>query len=253
LGPGPWELGSADVRAMSTLGMAKMSYTTVEDPRQVYHNVVVALDKENEINNGQPSALACWINALDIKPGARVYHVGCGVGYYTAIMAEMVGAPGSVVASEVSPQLAERAKNNLSVYPNVTVHVGDGVAFDPGACDGILVNAGVTHPLPVWVDRLRESGRLVLPLTVNVAPSRGMGVMIQIIRDRDRFSAQIVTSVAIYSCTRARDPEREPLLKASMTNGSLLKMRSLRRDAHAKADTCLVHWPEVCLSKAEIA
>jgi len=253
LGPGPWELGSADLRAMSALGIAKMSYTAVDDPRHVYHNVVVALDKENEINNGQPSALACWINALDIKPGARVYHLGCGVGYYTAIMAEMVGAQGSVVASEVSPQLAERAKNNLSVYPNVTVHVGDGVAFDPGACAGILVNAGVTHPLPLWLDRLRESGRLVLPLTMNVAPNRGMGLMIQIIRDRDRFSAQIVSSVGIYSCTSARDPEREPLLKASMTNGALLKMKSLRRDRHEQADTCLVHGPEVCLSKAEIA
>jgi len=253
LGPGPWELGSADVRRMSTLGMAKMSYTAVDDPRHVYHNVVVALDKENEINNGQPSALACWINALDIRPGARIYHLGCGVGYYTAIMAEMVGAQGSVVASEVTSLLAERAKNNLSVYSNVTVHIGDGVVFDPGACDGIFINAGVTHPLPLWLDRLRENGRLVLPLTMNLTPGLGAGLMIQIIRDRETFSAQIVTSVAIYSCTGARDPEREALLKANLTNGALLKVKSLRRDAHEQADTCLVHGPEVCLSKAEIA
>jgi protein-L-isoaspartate(D-aspartate) O-methyltransferase len=254
LGPGPWELGSPDVRAMSTLGLARLSYTPVNDPRHVYHNVVVALDKENDINNGQPSALACWINALDIKLGARVYHLGCGVGYYTAIIAEIVGGQGRVVASELNAQLADRAKNNLSVYPNVTVHAGDGTAFEPGACDGIFVNAGVTHPLPLWLDRLEEGGRLVLPLTIAVAPGRagGVGAMIQIIRARGQFSAQIVTSVAIYSCTSARDPRREPQLKASMTNGGLLKMKSLRRDAHEQADTCLVHGPEVCLSKVEI-
>jgi protein-L-isoaspartate(D-aspartate) O-methyltransferase len=124
LGPEPWELGSADVRAMSNLGTTKMSYVSVHDPRQVYHNVVVALDKGSDINNGQPSALACWIDALDIKPGGRVYHLGCGVGYYTAIIAETVGADGNVVASEVNPQLAKRAKDNLSGYPNVMVHAG---------------------------------------------------------------------------------------------------------------------------------
>lgn len=255
LGPGPWEIGSPDVRAMSSMGLGKMSYTCVEDPRHVYHNVVIALDKENDINNGQPSALASWINALDIKPGAFIYHLGCGVGYYTAIIAETVGAQGRVVASEVNLQLATRAKDNLSGYPNVTVHAGDGAEFDPGVCDGILVNAGVTHPLPMWLDRLREGGRLVLPLTMALSPGRpvGAGVMIKIIREGQLLSAQIVTSVAIYSCTSARDPQREPLLKTAMTTGALLQMKSFRRDQHEQSDTCLVHGPDVCLSKAEIS
>lgn len=252
LGPGPWEIGSADARAMSALGMGKMSYRAVDDPRHVYHNVVVALDKEKEINNGQPSALASWINAVAIKPGGRVYHLGCGVGYYTAIMAEMVGAQGSVVASEVNPELAARAKKNLSGYPSVTVHAGDGATFDPGMCDGILVNAGVTHPLPLWLDRLREGGHLVVPLTMSAGPARGMGMMIRIASERSGFSAQIVTSVAIYSCVSARDPEREQLLKASLASGALLKMKSVRRDAHERTGTCLLHGPDACISQAEI-
>jgi protein-L-isoaspartate(D-aspartate) O-methyltransferase len=252
LGPAPWELGSPDIRAMSSAGMGKMSYTPVEDPRQVYHNVVVAIDKENEINNGQPSALACWINALDLKPGDRAYHLGCGVGYYTAIMAETVGPQGTVIGSEINLQLANRAKENLSVYPNVTVHAGDGAEFDPGPCDAILVNAGVTHPLPLWLDRLRDGGRLVLPLTMALISGRpiGLGVMIKATRERDRFSAQVVSSVGIYSCTSARDPQLEPQLRASITTGALTQMKSFRRDAHEPSDTCLVHGPEVCLSKA---
>jgi protein-L-isoaspartate(D-aspartate) O-methyltransferase len=255
LGSGPWEIGSPDVRAMSNMGLGKMSYTPVDEPRHVYHNVVVALDKENDINNGQPSALACWINALDIKPGARVYHLGCGVGYYTAVIAETVGSQGSVIGSEVNLKLANRAKENLSGYPNVTVQAGDGAEFDPGPCNGILINAGVTHPLPLWLDRLRDGGRLVLPLTMAVAPGRpiGVGIMIKAIREHDRFSAQIVSSVGIYSCTSVRDPQREAQLKASLTTGAVMQMKSFRRDAHDQSGTCLVHGPEVCLSKEPIA
>jgi protein-L-isoaspartate(D-aspartate) O-methyltransferase len=98
LGPGPWEIASADMRGLSALGAMQMSYTLVDDPRDLYHNVVVVLDKAGDINNGQPSALARWIDALDLKPGDRAYHLGSGVGYYTAIIAEIVGPAGSIVA-----------------------------------------------------------------------------------------------------------------------------------------------------------
>src|SRR2546430_605224 len=97
LGPGPWQIGSAEGRAMSAAGLGQLSYTTVEDPRDVYHNVLISLDRAKDINNAQPGSLACWIDALRLKPGERVYHLGCGVGYYTAIMAEVVGPSGSVI------------------------------------------------------------------------------------------------------------------------------------------------------------
>ncbi|MFZ0770991.1 MAG: rRNA adenine N-6-methyltransferase family protein [Candidatus Sulfotelmatobacter sp.] len=252
LGPGPWEIASAELRGFSALGAMQMSYTPVDDPRQLYHNVVVVLDKAGDINNGQPSALARWIDALDLKAGLRAYHLGSGVGYYTAIMAEIVGPDGSIVAAEVNSDLAARAKHNLSSYPNVTVVAGDGATFDPGECDAILVNAGVTHPRPQWLDRLREGGRLVVPLTMKTTPTLGIGVMTKIVRRGSKFSAEIVTSLAIYSCTSARDAQLEPLLKAAMTSGALMKMKSVRRDPHAPSDTCLMHAADVCLSSADI-
>jgi protein-L-isoaspartate(D-aspartate) O-methyltransferase len=252
LGPGPWEVASAEVRGLSVLGAMQVSYTPVDDPRDLYHNVLVVLDKAADINNGQPSALARWIDALDLKAGDRAYHLGCGVGYYTAIMAETVGPDGSVVGIELHPDLATRAKENLSCYPNVTVHLGDGAAFDPGACDAMLINAGVTHPSPLWLDRLREGGRLVVPLTMGATPTVGIGVMTKITREHRGLSAQIVSSVGIYSCRNARDAQREPLLKAAMTSGALMKMKSVRRDAHEQADTCVIHGADVCLSSVEV-
>jgi hypothetical protein len=86
LGPGPWEIASADMRGLSASGAMQMSYTPVDDPRHLYHNVMVVLDKAGDINNGQPSALARWIDALDLKAGDRAYHLGCGVGYHYATL-----------------------------------------------------------------------------------------------------------------------------------------------------------------------
>jgi hypothetical protein len=65
-----------------------------------------------------------------------------------------------------------------------------------------------------------------------------------------RRSAEIVTSLAIYSCTGMRDAQREPLLKAAMMSGGLTKMKSVRCDAHERTDECVVHGSDVCLSSA---
>jgi protein-L-isoaspartate(D-aspartate) O-methyltransferase len=253
LGPGPWEIASADVRAMSVMGGVQTSYTPIEDPRDLYHNVVVALDKAGDINNGQPSALARWIEALDLKAGARAYHLGCGVGYYTAIMAEIVGPQGSVVGCEVQPGLAARASENLSSYSNVEVAARDAASFDPGECDAILVNAGVTHPSLLWLDRLRDGGRLVVPLTMAMTPTLGIGVMTKIVRRGGKFSAEVVTSLAIYSGASMRDAQLEPVVKAAMSRGALAKMKSIRRDKHEQSDSCLIHTADACVSGLEIA
>jgi protein-L-isoaspartate(D-aspartate) O-methyltransferase len=127
------------------------------------------------------------------------------------------------------------------------VHSGDGAIFDPGECDAMLINAGCTHPLPLWLDRLRDGGRLIVPLTMATTPNLGIGVMIKIVRRDSRYSADIVTSLAIYSCKGARDATREPLLRTAMTTGALMKLKSLRRDTHEKADTCILHGEDVCL------
>jgi len=251
LGPGPWQLGSAEARAMSAAGMLQLSYVTVDDPRDVYHNVLVSLDRAKDINNGQPSALGRWIDALELKPGERAYHLGCGVGYYTGIMAEVVGPSGSVVGVDLQPELAERAKENLAGYKNVTVGAGDGATFDPGDCDAILVNAGVTHPLPIWLDRLREHGRLVLPFTMAMNPTIGQGIMSKIVRLRGAYSVEMVTPLAIYSGGSMRDPLLEPLMLKALTTGGLLKLKSVRRDAHEHLESCVLHGREVCLSLAE--
>jgi len=252
LGPGPWQIGSAEGRAMAAAGMVQLSYITVHDPRDLYHNVVVSLDRAKDINNGQPSALGRWIDALNLKPGDRVYHLGCGAGYYTAIMAEVVGSNGSVVAIELHPELAARAGENLANFGNVRVEAADGAAFDPGECDAILVNCGVTHPQRIWLDRLREGGRLVTPITMAINPTIGQGVMLKIARTGAAYSTELVTPLAIYSGGKLRDPSLESQMLHALKTGGLLKLKSVRRDAHERAETCVVHAEGVCLSMAPV-
>lgn len=251
LGPPPWHVGSAESRALSAAGMAQLSYIAVDDPRDVYHNVVVSVDRAKDINNGQPSALARWIDALGLEPGARVYHLGCGVGYYTAIMAEVVGAGGSVVGLDLESDLAARARDNLAAYPQVKIAAGDGSAFDPGDCDAMLVNCGVTHPQTRWLDRLREGGSLVVPFTIPMNPKVGQGVMMKINRRGDSYAPEFLTPLAIYSGGTLRDAALEPQLRKGFATGGLLKLKSVRRDSHEPGEDCVVHAQDVCLSLSE--
>jgi protein-L-isoaspartate(D-aspartate) O-methyltransferase len=248
LGAGPWQIAFPDLARGGAI------HTTIDDPRHLYHNVLIVLDASRNLSNGQPGSLAHWINALNLKAGDRVYHMGCGVGYYTAILAEVVGGDGSVVAIDVDAGLAARARENLAGYPNVTVHAGDGATLDPGPCDAMLINAGVTHPHPPWLEQLRQGGRMVLPITVaRGTTGLGQGIMVKIVREGGGFSADIVTFVAIYSCSSVRDPQLEPVLGKAIATGALMKLKSVRRDRHEPADSCVVHGGEVCLSSAEVA
>jgi protein-L-isoaspartate(D-aspartate) O-methyltransferase len=70
IGPGPWKIG-----------LTGFVETPDADPRHVYHNLPISLDESRNLNNGQPGSLAVWIDALELKTGERVYHLGGGVGY----------------------------------------------------------------------------------------------------------------------------------------------------------------------------
>jgi protein-L-isoaspartate(D-aspartate) O-methyltransferase len=242
LGPPPWLFaGEAFLK--------KSAYTTTSDARDLYHNVVVALKSGLGLNNGQPSIVASCLLALDVGPGDRVLHVGCGTGYYTAILAELAGSAGDVLGVEVDAELAARAQLNLRRYANVQVVHGDGAAIEPGCRDAILVSAGVTQPHLRWLSSLTEGSSLVLPLTVAAADGRhGRGVIVKIVRKGTAFVAEVLSMVAIYTSASTRDQLMEVQLKQSFASGDLLKLRSVRVDPHEQSNGCIAHSTSVCLS-----
>ncbi len=96
LGPGPWQIKRADETGHD------YQTTPDDDPRHVYDNVLVALDAERNLNNGEPAFVLRCLDDLDLAPGDRFLHVGCGTGYYTAIAALAV-AGGTVVGLSSTP------------------------------------------------------------------------------------------------------------------------------------------------------
>lgn len=244
LGPGPWQ-----IFAPVPPGCFPYRSTEDADPRHLYHNVLVAIDPTRRLNNGQPSFLAFCLDALDLQAGDRAVHIGCGVGYYTAILAAVVGPRGHVTAIELDPDLAARARDNLSELPHVVVTAGDGSEHDPGPSDAIFVNAGATHPRSIWLDSLRPGGRLLVPLTVAVdALGHGRGGMLKITRHPRGYAARFISEVGIFPCIGARDTELNKQLEAAFRRHTWESVQSLRRDFHEPAETCWLHSEGFCLS-----
>jgi protein-L-isoaspartate(D-aspartate) O-methyltransferase len=237
LGPKPWKVAD--------MGGGYWE-APMDDPTAAYHNVLFAIDADRELNNGQPEFWARLLDLVDVRAGDKLYHVGAGTGYYTAIMAELVGKAGSVIAVEVDPDLAQRAKINLASYPNVELIAGDGTVIDPGPVDVVIVNAGATHPMPIWLSSLMPGGRLLVPLTSE--SGRGSVFRIDRLMRPGCFTAKVISGVGIFPCSGARTREAERTLAKVLAHGGQRFIRSLRCDAHERDATCWLHGDGYCLS-----
>ncbi len=246
LGPGPWQI-------VAPVQPGRPTYRTTEDadPRHLYHDVLVAIDPDRQLNNGEPSFLALCFDALELKAGDRVVHIGCGVGYYTAILAEVVGSSGHVTGIEVDEQLAARARGNLAQMTHVTVVTGDAAALSEEPSDAIFVNAGATHPRDAWLDSLRVDGRLMLPLTAVDSLDHTRGGMLKITRRQRGYAARFISKVGIFPCTGARDPRLNEPLANALRGDSLRNVKSLRRDRHQADEACWLHTENFCLSTSD--
>jgi protein-L-isoaspartate(D-aspartate) O-methyltransferase len=240
LGPGPWKMWTAT---------GSYADTPSDDPVYLCADQIFAIDPARGLNNGLPSFLATLIDAMTLAPGNRAVHVGAGVGYYTAIMAELVGPTGKIVGYEIDEDLAARARENLAHDPQVEIRASSGVDLAERDLDALYINAGATHPLPAWLDALAPGGRLVLPM-------RGdrFGVVMKFTRPSEpesrRWAATFLSGVAIYHCEGARDPRAAKALDRAIAKRGHKDVTTLRRDRHRRDDACWLHGKGWCLSRA---
>jgi protein-L-isoaspartate(D-aspartate) O-methyltransferase len=247
VGEGPWNL----VSPIRGLGYWQ---TADADPVHLYHDVLVAIDPRRGLNNGQPSLWARLFDELRLEAGQHAMHVGAGTGYYTAILAELVGPKGRVTAIEIDPDLARRTRENLDGdWPQVEVVAGDGFAYRPPVLtDAIIVNAGVSHIAPAWLDGLApENGRLLVPLT----SANRTGAFLMITRNggtTQRYAARHVCYTGIIPCVGGRDAEAEKRLAAALARSDFSTIHSLRRPPEEPDDTCWLAGDGWWLSTASI-
>ena len=216
VGAGPWPvfIGSGYLPTIS------------DDPGLLYQDILIGLATDRKINNGQPTLHARCLAAAAPSAGETVVHVGAGTGYYTAVLATLVGPTGRVVGLEREADLAKRAASNLKHLSNVEIRAESATEASIAPCDVIYVNAGATHPPSAWLDALHVGGRLVFPLT----PNEGFGIMLKVVRKSPTtYSASAVTRVAFVPCIGARDDAASASLTAALERQSLKEVRSLRR------------------------
>jgi protein-L-isoaspartate(D-aspartate) O-methyltransferase len=215
-------------------------------PTAVYHDVLIAYDEKRRLNNGQPSLWAFVFDKLRVARGERVVHLGCGMGYYSAVLAELVGPTGKVSAIEIDEPLMERAREALASWPQVTVINGDGANVSFGESDVVVASAGATHPLRSWLDSLSANGRLVFPMTVTNA---GGGMLLVKRRRPDEFEARFLCPVSFYEFAGARDADVSDRLAQAFAQDRGAGVKSVRTDQHTQEPTCWLHGDGWCLSR----
>jgi protein-L-isoaspartate(D-aspartate) O-methyltransferase len=245
LGPGPWSI----VR-----WGGRYRLTPTDDPVYLYTDDLVAIDAARNLNNGQPSFLASLIHAAGVRPGDHAVHVGTGTGYYTAILCHLAGSTGRVTGIEVDPGLAARCRANL---PEAEIVTGDGgrSAFAPA--DVILVNAGAARPADLWLDRLKDGGRLVLPLTTDkgftppgavMESTKPQGAVFVVTRQGCDFHAGRISATRIFPCAGLRDPGDERRLAAAFAGGDGSSVTRLHRRNAEPGEACWLAGDGWCMT-----
>ena len=238
LPPGPWAVE----------GMDGASFPSPDDdPVHILHAVGVVLSRggQHALHCANPAPVAKALQTTGLIPGDRVLHVGAGLGYFSAIMAELVGPSGRVTAAEIDPELAEAARRSLSPWPQVAV-TGDALSLAPAPYDVIFSSAGMAAIPPVWLDCLTVGGRMMLPLT----GSNGSGFTFQFQKSDDDRSlvAKLENFVRFYPCIGLRDSGDLALLDAALIDGCAPFVTALRRDPHEAEPQCWLHRDDYCLT-----
>lgn len=222
LGAGPWMI----------LGREGYVASPTSDPAILYDDIVVALAPDKRINNGQPSLHARCLSVATIRAGERVLHIGCGSGYYSAILAELVTPSGAVQAWDLEPALVDAARENLRPWASVSVSLRSGASPPIPESDFIYVCAGCTRPMLEWLGALSDGGRLLFPLT----PGWEYGGMLLVTRVADRYRAGFVCKCAFIPCNGGSDAAGERALRAALSSGGMDRVAELRLGSAAGRD-----------------
>lgn len=216
VGPAPWYFTEHGAAAGS------------DDPALLYQDVPMGLARERGIPTGLPSLHARALDACDIRAGERVVHVGAGAGYYTAILAELVGEGGQVLGYEIDAALAASAAEHLRAWPWARVEHAPGTSAPIAGADLIYVCAGVEAIPPSWLASLRPRARLLLPLVPY--DHEGGVLLVQHLGSDSALSAAFVCPARFVPCIGAEaDAGARERLALAFRSGTRERVRSLRR------------------------
>ncbi len=116
----------------------------------------------------QARLVAGMLERLELEPGLKVLELGAGTGYNAALMAELVGDQALVVSVDIQAEVIAQTSRLLhnAGYPNLKLVAGDGFVgvAEEAPFDRIVATVGCTDLSPHWVDQLKPTGFMLIPL-----------------------------------------------------------------------------------------
>lgn len=156
--------GVSDAAVLDALrAVPRSRFVPPAERSRAYADVPVPID-HGQVTT-QPSLSAQMVAALSLAPDDVVLEVGTGLGFQTALLAELGRYVWSVERWE---DLADAARANLRAHgvANVEVVVGDGSAGleRHAPYDAVIVSAAFTEVPAPLAEQLAPRGRLVQPI-----------------------------------------------------------------------------------------
>jgi protein-L-isoaspartate(D-aspartate) O-methyltransferase len=160
------EIGKTALDDRVLRAMAKVprhEFVPIEVRPYAYLNRPLPIGFDKTIS--QPLMVAVMTDLLELKSDDVVLEIGTGLGYQSAVLAELAG---SVYTVEIIDELAQRAVQRLKRegYTNVEVRVGNGYFGCPehAPFDKVIVTAATDLIPPPLVNQLKAGGRMAIPV-----------------------------------------------------------------------------------------
>ena len=119
----------------------------------------------------QPLVVAFMLELLQPREGEKILDIGSGSGWTTALLAEIVGEKGKVIAIEVIPELKEFGEKNVAKYNFLEKGIVEFVCGDgskgykeEAPFDKILVSATAKECYLAWKEQIKVGGKIVTPI-----------------------------------------------------------------------------------------
>ncbi len=224
--PGPWWKFVFDPRP------PYFQYVRTRDAEveHLYDDVAFGLSVNHKLNTGLPSVVIGWIDRLAPEPGETVVQIGTGLGYYTALLSNLVGCRGRVTTYETNHNLLQTARRNLAPYHNVNAVHADGLASgDKG--DVVLSHVGGSLPPMQLARNLPLGGRMVFTLSTTTNSISEVGIGMTYLARKvspDILSAEFLGFPFITTASGGRRKEEEERIDRALERGGWDDVRSLR-------------------------
>ena len=160
------EIGKAALDDRVLRAMAKVprhEFVPLEVQPYAYLNRPLPIGFDKTIS--QPFMVAVMTDLLELKPDDVVLEIGTGLGYQSAVLAELAG---SVYSVEIIDELAQRAVQRLKRrgYTNIEIRIGNGYFGWPehAPFDKVIVTAAPDLIPPPLINQLKSGARMVIPV-----------------------------------------------------------------------------------------